>query len=206
MKQTGLFALFSISLIMCLKAITSVYVYANNNAIPEWGFGASRSSQAVHIDDSRATENGNAPSNTNTTWHFVPSVSNSTYSEGDFIGTLHVERLDRTVRIYEGESMRNMDYGAGRFLFSGLHSGNMGLIGHNRGPAGFFSFVRLLQYGDVITIETSQGMRRYSVEMMYTINESDFTSLQCFNDNRLTLITCVEYQPTRRRVAVAMRI
>jgi len=182
-------------------------VYASNTDIPAWGFGVSPNAQTIHVDENRPNGNTDQPRHTSEVpRHLAPSANQSTYEEGDFIGTLHVERLNRTVRIYEGETMHNMDFGAGRFTFTGLHNGNMGLIGHNRGPAGFFSFVRLLRYGDIITIETSHGVRRYVVEMLYIIRETDFTPLQNFNDNRITLITCVEYQPSQRRVAVAMRI
>ena len=201
--------LFLSAMIVMGLLFQPITTLASSSDIPEWHFGASERSQTMHIDERRdsspvfSESNISAPS---TQFHISQSFSQSSYSEGDFIGTIHVERLSRTVRIYEGETMHNMDFGAGRFTFSGLHSGNMGLIGHNRGPAGFFSFVRLLQYGDIITIETSQGTRRYSVEMLYIINETDFSPLQNFNDNRITLITCVEYRQTLRRVAVAIRI
>ncbi|MCL2574313.1 MAG: sortase [Defluviitaleaceae bacterium] len=176
-------------------ALSTPFITTVHASPPPWSFGASPSSQAVHIDESRLADILGISvdaSNQISQRHFSPSVSRSAYNEGELIGTLHVERLNRTVSIYEGETMRNMDFGAGRFTFSGLHDGNMALIGHNRGPAGFFSFVRLLQQGDIIIVETNQGMCRYVVEMTYIISEDDFSPLLCFNDNRLTLITCVE--------------
>lgn len=182
-----------------------VIAYPSNKAIanelPEWRFGASSTAQTVHINQS-VINNGDSLNRQHTIY-----INQNMYNEGDFIGTLTVERLNQTIRIYEGETMRNMDFGAGRFRFSGLHSGNIGLIGHNRGRTnGFFSFVRHLQYGDILTIKTAQGERRYIVEVMYIIDETDFTPLMDFGDNRLTLITCVEYRPNQRRVVMAMRI
>ena len=80
-------------------------------------------------------------------------------------------------------------------------------MGHNRGARnGFFSFVRLLQHGDVITLTANGFTRSYAVTMQYTIDENDFSPLMAFGDNRLTLVTCVEYQPGLRRVAVATEI
>jgi len=189
-------------------------------ALPDWQFGASPTAQDMHTDQRAATSGtiGNAAGYATLQNRYqvqgqdrvhhlqAPVATDSPYNEGDFVGTLTVERLDRTVRIFEGESMHNMDFGAGRFTFSGLNSGNMGLIGHNRGPAGYFSFVRLLRHGDIITIETAAGTRSYAIEMTYIINERDFSPLLEFGDNRLTLVTCVEYQPTQRRVAVGLRV
>ena len=174
-------------------AITNVYA-----APPPYSFGGGQS--AVHMDESRHTV-GNARDRPGD----FTIVTPTTYLYGDFLGTLHVERLNRSVRVYAGATMEAMDYGAGHFSFTGLNTGNTGLIGHNRGSRnGFFSFVRLLQHGDVITLTANGITRSYAVSMQYTVSENDFSPLMAFGDNRLTLITCVEYQPGLRRVAVAI--
>ena len=103
--------------------------------------------------------------------------------------------------------MSAMDFGAGWFSFSGLNTGNTALIGHNRGTRnGFFSFVRHLQEGDIITLEAGGVTRSYAVTMIYYIEETDFTPLLQFGDDRLTLITCREYFQTQRRIAIAIPI
>ena len=103
--------------------------------------------------------------------------------------------------------MSAMDFGAGHFSFSGLNSGNTALIGHNRGSRnGFFSFVRLLQEGDIITLEAGGITRSYAVAMVYYVDETDFSPLMQFGDNRLTLVTCREYHRAQRRIAVAFAV
>ena len=102
--------------------------------------------------------------------------------------------------------MSAMDFGGGHFSFSGLNSGNTALIGHNRGSAGFFSFVRLLHEGDIITLEAGGVTRSYAVAMVYYVDETDFSSLLQFGDHRLTLVTCREYHRTQRRIAVAFAV
>jgi sortase (surface protein transpeptidase) len=42
--------------------------------------------------------------------------------------------------------------------------------------------------------------------MLYTIDENDFSPLAQFNDNRITLITCLDSQRGKRRVAVATEV
>jgi LPXTG-site transpeptidase (sortase) family protein len=166
--------------------------------LPDWAFGANPRAQYIHTAPSFDISN-----------HFTHNseLHNSrfnSYQEGDFIGRLIVERLDKTINIYEGETMRNMDFGAGRFSFSGLNYGNLALIGHNRGSNGFFNFVRHLEYGDILTVETSQGTRRFIVTMHYFIHETDFSPLMDFGDCRLTLITCREGIQDQRRVVTAI--
>ena len=129
------------------------------------------------------------------------------YEYGAFLGTLTVERLSRTVRIYGGATIEAMEKGAGHFSFTGLSYGNVGLIGHNRGARnGFFSFVRLLRDGDIIHLDLGGVSRSYEVFLSSIIDETDFAPLQQFGDNRLTLVTCVEYVRHQRRVVVAREI
>ena len=199
-------------------------VYAAD--IPRYGFG--RNAQATHFNESASESRSNETlphQSANAVIHFNPSVAtsdgvpvraspaghlqpgnSSSYSYGDTIGVLTVERLGRRVNVIAGATMSAMDFGAGWFSFSGLNSGNTALIAHNRGSAGFFSFVRLLHEGDIITLEAGGVTRSYAVAMVYYIDETDFSPLMQFGDDRLTLVTCREYHRTQRRIAVAFAI
>ena len=177
----------------------------NSNQSSQSGAG----SEAVHFHP-RAS--GNAQQGGNVI-HFAPNraspvtVTPDGYIYGEIIGTLTVERLGRRINVVAGATMEAMEVGAGHFSFTGLNSGNTALIGHNRGRTnGFFDFVRHLREGDILTLEAGGITRSYAVTMMYTIDYTDFSPLAQFNDHRLSLITCVEYQRTRRRVAVAIAI
>ena len=201
--------------------------------IPHYSFGrqSTQDSQAtqvvVHFNESspevRSTETLPQQSS-DATMHFNPRASASDgisvraspsahfqesaygYAYGDRIGVLTVERLGRRVNVIAGATMSAMDFGAGHFSFSGLNSGNTALIAHNRGSAGFFSFVRLLNEGDIITLEAGGIVRSYAVAMVYYVDETDFSPMMQFGDNRLTLVTCREYHRTQRRIAVAFEV
>jgi len=97
-----------------------------------------------------------------------------------------------------------MNHGGGHFSFTGLNNGNTGVVGHNRGRSGFFIFVKDLREGDILTLEAGGVTRSYTVTMVYTVDESDFSPLLQYGDDRLTLVTCVENQRNLRRVAVAI--
>ena len=171
------------------------------NRPPPSPFGGGE--RAVHINENAngTTQDGTHHANTHT------SMATQSYEYATFLGTLTVERLGRTVRIYGGATMEAMDFGAGHFSFTGLHYGNVGLIGHNRGSRnGFFSFVRLLQYGDIVRLDVGGGIRTFEVFMKTIVDEADFSPLQQFGDNRLTLVTCVEYVRNQRRVVSLIEI
>ena len=198
--------------------------------LPDFGFGRRDNLHAIHFNNF-ASASQHSPvavrPSCETVIHFdprrtdiTPGAVNLTHASpssapradpasnyGDTIGILTVERLGRTVSVIAGATMSAMDYGAAHFSFTGLNRGNTALIGHNRGRSnGFFDFVRHLREGDILALEAGGVTRRYAVTMMYVIDYTDFSPLAQFGDNRLTLITCVEYRQTKRRVAAAVEI
>ena len=180
-----------VSAIFALTTPTAVF------ARPPYAFGGGE--RAVHINENSATASSERPTHISTVSHG--------YEYGAFLGVLTVERLGRSVNIYGGATMEAMDKGAGHFSFTGLHYGNVGLIGHNRGSRnGFFSFLRLLQDGDILRLNIDGTVRTYEVFMRTTVDDNDFSPLQQFGDNRLTLVTCVEYVRNQRRIVVASEI
>ena len=170
--------------------------------------GTGQSNGAIHFDPTRTDA---APRDSPAT-HFQPgstnaSVNTHNHNYGDVIGTLTVERLGRTMNVIAGATMEAMDFGAGHFSFTGLNTGNTGLIGHNRGSTnGFFSFVRQLREGDILTLNAGGIVRSYAVSMVFYVDETDFAPLMQFGDTRLTLVTCREYHRTQRRIAVAIAL
>ena len=213
--------------VLATMAVSPVTAYAS---IPPNSFGSQcNDSSGVHLNPRTPIGRGAAASlnHTDRPIHFNPEVAatwgvyvpmiigpsafsfinHSLFAEGEHIGVLTIQRLNRTINVFEGETMRNMDLGAGRFSFSGINSGNTALIGHNRGRTnGFFSFVRTLQEGDIITLDMNGIIRTYSVTHSLIVHETDFAPLMEFGHNRLSLVTCVEYRPRYRRIAVAVEI
>ena len=103
--------------------------------------------------------------------------------------------------------MESMNLGAGHFSFTGINNGNVALIGHNRGSRnGFFSFVRLLHDGDILRLDMGGVVRTYEVFLRTTVYDNDFSYLQQFQDNRLTLVTCLENVRNKRRIISAIEI
>jgi len=208
-----------LAITVCIIFGVSQTAYAA--AIPSYGFGR-RDESAVHFDTNSTTVSGGVihfdPRVVETAAfrqiHISPrclsevgAIRHESYVYGERIGRLTVEWLNRNINVYAGATMAAMDHGAGHFSFTGINQGNTGLVGHNRGRSnGFFVFVRSLREGDILTLDAGGVLRRYAVARVYEIDENDFEPLMQFGDNRLTLVTCVEYRPNLRRVAVAFEI
>lgn len=202
-------------------AVMSTPISAYGFSPPSYIFGSQSTQNHVHILERTPNQTSSQPlaldrygrpigvatsvNSYNHQYNTGSPTTRANENQGERIGTLQVSRLNRTIGVFEGETLRNMDFGAGRFSFSGFNYGNTALIGHNRGRTnGFFDFVRQLQPGDTVTLELHGVTRTYTVSHEIIVHETDFSPLIHFGDDRLTLVTCVEYRPRYRRMAIAI--
>ena len=102
--------------------------------------------------------------------------------------------------IEEGTTKEIMDEFVGHFEHTAVEQGNIGLIAHNRGyPKNYFQNIKELNIGDKIYYTYQDKTRVYYVENITVIKETDWSYLEKTEDNRITLITCVENEPEYRR-------
>ena len=73
-------------------------------------------------------------------------------------------------------------------------------------PVNYFGRIKELQTGDEIIYKTKDGTKKYAVTLSIIIKDTDWSYLEETNDNRITLITCVENEPTYRRCVQAKEI
>ena len=170
-------------------------------AMPPYGFGvAGSNADAVHINMSM--ENSCSRDAVHMNIGAFGAMQQSIPRSSERIGTLTIPS-GRQIGVFAGESMRSMDLGAGHFSDTGLNFGNTSLIGHNRGRAGFFSFVKDLHTGQTLTLEAGGVTKTYVVAEMHRIHATQTDLLMHFGDSRLTLFTCWENARDYRRVVVA---
>lgn len=131
------------------------------------------------------------------------SVSGMAYRDGS-IGTVSIPRLGLNVKVWEGETSTSMAKGLGHYSSTSGWAGNVGVCGHNRGAKYNIGAIKNLKQGDVITYTTAYGTRTYEVTMVKVIANNDWSYLQGTADNRITLTTCVDNQPSQRICAQAV--
>lgn len=125
------------------------------------------------------------------------SVEGMAYQDGS-IGTVSIPRLGISVKVWEGETDASMAKGLGHYSSTSGWAGNVGVCGHNRGAKYNIGTIKNLKQGDAITYTTIYGTRTYEVTMVKTISNTDWSYLQGTADNRITLTTCVDNQPSQR--------
>ena len=109
---------------------------------------------------------------------------------------IEIPKIELTAQIAEGTTEEIMNAFVGHFEQTSQWNGNVGLAAHNRGyPVNYFERIKELQKGDSIIYYTSQGKRIYEVENVLIIQDIDWLYLEKTEENKITLITCVEDKP-----------
>ena len=118
---------------------------------------------------------------------------------------LEIPVIGLSANIAEGTDKEVMEAYIGHFEETSKLIGNVGLAAHNRGYLhNYFEHLKDLKIGDEIRYYYQGQEKRYVVEKQKIIQDTDWTMLENTQDNRLTLITCVENEPSYRRCVQAV--
>jgi LPXTG-site transpeptidase (sortase) family protein len=146
-------------------------------------------------------------------WMELPTVQASQFTPASAvmrsngsIGTLIIPKLGIRYRAYDGTDSAAMRKGVGHFSSTSAWLGNIGICGHNRGSNYNIGAVKNLKVGDTIRYETTEGSRTYSVNYVGVIDWTDWSYLNATSDNRITIITCLADQPTKRVCVQAVEV
>ena len=129
----------------------------------------------------------------------------SKIEDNDEIWYLEIPCIQLKATINEGTTKEVMDNFIGHFEDTSVFDGNIGLAAHNRGyKNNYFENLKKLKEGDLVLYYYRQKYREYFVNKQCIIGDTDWSYLQQTDDNRLTLITCVENEPSYRRCIQAI--
>ena len=118
---------------------------------------------------------------------------------------LEIPKINLKATIAEGTTKETMDKYIAHFEETQKWIGNICLAAHNRGyENNYFAEVKTLNEGDKIIYYYQNNCREYIVEKNEIIQATDLTCLENTEENRLTLITCVENEPNYRRYIKAI--
>ena len=120
------------------------------------------------------------------------------------IGYISIEKIGlNKALIADGTDNKTIGKYVGHFENTSYLDGNVCLCSHNRGSkAAYFGEIKNLVKGDIITYITKYETKHYEVQEVKTIEETDFSVLEQTEENKITLITCVENQSNLRLCVV----
>lgn len=135
------------------------------------------------------------------------SKENEVEETKEYIWQVEIPEINLIAPISEGTSQEVMLEFVGHFENTSKMFGNVGLAAHNRGyPINYFSRLKELEIGDEIIYKTNIETKTYSIETIVIIEDTDWSYLQETIDNRITLITCVANEPTKRLCVQGLEI
>lgn len=118
---------------------------------------------------------------------------------------IEIPKIALNANIAEGTTNEILNQYVGHFDTTSKEYGNIGLAAHNRGyKVNYFQDLKTLEKGDEIKYTYKDFQKIYEVEKVKIIKDTDWDCLENTEDNRLTLITCVENQPEYRRCVQAV--
>lgn len=139
--------------------------------------------------------------------------------EEQIVDTLSIEETDKNVIGYitieelgiikapiaNGTDNKTIGKYVGHFENSSYLEGNVCLCSHNRGSkAAFFENLKNIKNGMKIEYTTKYETKTYIANEIKEIEETDFSVLEPTRDNRITLITCIANQRTKRLCVIGI--
>lgn len=173
-------------LFFIINIVSSHFDFQSKNAVLKAGFAVNPGNQSDIANIDSKQEN-NTKEKENNEWYLeIPSI----YLKAN---------------IQEGTTKEIMNKFIGHFEESKRWVGNVCLAAHNRGyENNYFSDIKKLKEGDRIIYYYKNASKEYTVKKNFIIQDSDLTCLEDTEDDRITLITCVENEPNYRRCVQAI--
>lgn len=119
--------------------------------------------------------------------------------DNDILGIITIDKINLKAIVKDGIDDDTLNNYIGHFTNTSIFNGNVGLAGHNNGfKNNYFKSIHLLEKGDIITYKTNTGILEYVVDLKVIIDEENWEYLRDTEDNKITLITCINGSQTKR--------
>ena len=123
------------------------------------------------------------------------------------LGSLSIPKIGLMVSVYDAEDeIEAMVHGVAHMRETSCWAGNVGLAGHDSGVNTFFADLHKLVAGDEIILTTALGVRTYRVVASEIVDEYDWSYFRRTEDNRITLLTCVQFDGSKRLIVQGIEV
>lgn len=185
--------------------INNVYTYGKSFFQKEYNKIISKNIESIENTQEVKNENNLTKEIYNENVINFDSVTNPEKIEYEW--GIAIPKIELIAPIEEGTTSRIMNKSVGHFIDTSIVDGNVCLAAHNRGyEVNYFQNIKTLRKGDIIIYKKDNIIKKYKVETTTIIRDTDWTYLENTQDNRITLITCVENEPEYRRCIQGLEI
>lgn len=159
-----------------------------------------RSTVLVELNSNNINQDTKEDSEIQNNYPIIQTEENSQIATEESNWKIKIPKISLEASISEGTGKEVMDKYVGHFEETSKKSGNIGLAAHNRGYAvNYFARIKELKEGDEIIYKYNDFEKTYIVVENKIIKDTDWEELEETEENKITLITCVENEPEYRR-------
>lgn len=192
---------FIFSIIICIILNSTIFNINLKNSKLKVGF---TSENQVLNQNTQNTQNYQSNYNSNNLSNNIlnSNISKqlSTKSEEKVEWYIEISTISLKAPITEGTTKEILDNYVGHFEESPSKKGNVCLAAHNRGyKNNYFENLKKLKIGDEIFYKNNEYEEKYVVSKHEIIKDTDWVNLENTEEDKITLITCVENEPNYRR-------
>lgn len=184
--------------LLAITITTIIFFILNQINFKDIKFNIVNSKENFKVEDSN-----NIIQQTNENENYISSQNNTTESESEMIDYdwyIKIPKIDLIAPIEETVEKEVMNRSVGHFSNTSKWDGNVGLGAHNRGyDVNYFANIKKLKKLDLIEYGYNGIKRQYLVSNIVIIKDTDWSYLEETEENKITLITCVENEPNYRR-------
>ncbi|MCI9063783.1 MAG: class D sortase [Clostridia bacterium] len=131
-------------------------------------------------------------------------TDNNYNDQKDYNWYIEIKSIALRAPIEESIDARVLSQAVGHFEDTALKKGNIGLAAHNRGyDVNYFENLKSVSIGDEIIYKYNDFSMIYVIDTIEIIEDTDWSYLDKSEENKITLITCVENEPHYRRCVQA---
>lgn len=113
--------------------------------------------------------------------------------------TLNIKSINLLADIEKGTKENILNQYIGHFDETNIFNGNVGLAAHNRGyPVNYFENLDKVKIGEDIYYRIDDFVKKYRINSIQVIQDTDWTYLEKTKEDIITLITCVKNKPDYR--------
>ena len=122
-------------------------------------------------------------------------------------GFIQIDKIGLYAEVKEGSSEEVLENYVGHIEETAEFDGNVGLAAHNRGAnVNYFENLNQLKVGDEIIYKYNEKIRKYKIEKISEILDTDWSKFENSEENKLTLITCINNKINLRLCVEAKEI
>lgn len=135
----------------------------------------------------------------------VPQEKNAnSNNESQYNWYIEIKSISLKAPIEETTEAEVLCRSVGHFEDTSKEEGNIGIAAHNRGyEVNYFENLKSVKIGDEIIYQYNNFKMIYEIDTIEIIEDKDWSYLEKTDENKITLITCVENEPNYRRCVQA---